>query len=331
MTTAPAIPLDPRSAAAPAASSVPDVPAWVARLVEAGAPAVGGCDGAALMRVIGSGGATLISVRVPGAVGLDAEGLSRATQTAYQAIAGHLHGLRARHAVRFWNFIPRIHDQLGASIDRYMAFNAGRYGALCATEACRHDVGSDRLGISSIPTATGVGHAGADLLIHGLALIAPGRPVENPRQVPAYRYSPRYGPLPPCFARATSVTLPGDTRESLLVGGTASVVGEDSCHAGDLGRQFEEMCSNLRTLVERWDPLARADWVAGFREVRVYAPQGLSAVAELVRARFPKCRAVEVVRADLCRRELLLEIEAVVHGHDPLLRAASAARPGAPQ
>ena len=33
-------------------------------------------------------------------------------------------------------------------------------------------------------------------------------PVENPRQIPAFRYSKRYGPIPPCFARATRIKTP---------------------------------------------------------------------------------------------------------------------------
>ncbi len=96
-------------------------------------------------------------------------------------------------------------------------------------------------------TASAVGIKGSDLSIHCLALEEPGTPVENPRQTPAWQYSARYGPLPPCFSRATIVDLAG--RRTLLIGGTASVVGEDSRHAGQFDAQVEETLLNLEALI----------------------------------------------------------------------------------
>ena len=68
-------------------------------------------------------------------------------------------------------------------------------------------------------------------------------PLENPRQVPAYRYSRRYGLRPPCFARATKF------ESTLFIGGTASIIGEDSRHAAAIVAQTEETLSNLRALI----------------------------------------------------------------------------------
>ena len=119
-------------------------------------------------------------------------------------------------------------------LDRYMVFNAGR-----------HDAYGDQRG--ALGTASAVGITGSDLSIHCLALEEPGTPVENPRQTPAWQYSARYGPLPPCFSRATIVDLAG--RRTLLIGGTASVVGEDSRHAGEFDAQVEETLLNLDALI----------------------------------------------------------------------------------
>ncbi len=102
----------------------------------------------------------------------------------------------------------------------------------------------------SLPTASAVGVREGPLVIHALGLEAPGRPLENPRQVPAYSYSRRYGPLPPCFARATLVQVPREERPWLLVGGTASILGEDSIHVRDPRRQAVETFENLARLVE---------------------------------------------------------------------------------
>src|SRR6187455_2321525 len=111
---------------------------------------------------------------------------------------------------------------MAPGLTRYMVFNAGRFAALEELHGGRGEL--ER----SVASATGVGHKGEDLHVHCLATRAGGRAVENPRQVPAYRYSTRYGPVPPCFARATEVASYGS--RTLLVAGTSAVQGEDSTH-----------------------------------------------------------------------------------------------------
>jgi enamine deaminase RidA (YjgF/YER057c/UK114 family) len=145
----------------------------------------------------------------------------------------------------------------------------------------------------------------------------PGRPVENPRQVPAYSYSTRYGPLPPCFARATVVPDPGSACDArLLVGGTASIVGEDSRHDSDAARQAIETFANLAHLLAAATgrPAGGVDEqgpLDAFTDVRVYVVrvEDAARVRELVRSRFSPDARVEFAQADLCRRELLVEIE----------------------
>jgi hypothetical protein len=149
---------------------------------------------------------TLLSAKVPAATSLSAEGLSDAVAGAYRAILGDLRA-HQRHAVRMWNFVPSIHGELGAG-DRYMAFNAGRFAAFAES----FDLSDTDA--STIPTASAVGIDGTTLWIHVLASDVPGMAVENPRQMPAYRYSKRYGLRPPCFARATRF------ESTLLIGGT---------------------------------------------------------------------------------------------------------------
>ena len=81
-----------------------------------------------------------------------------------------------------------------------MVFNGGRFAA------CEHWHGSPNDFDHTLASASGVGVLGRALAIHCLAADDAGEPVENPRQVPAYKYSRRYGPRPPCFARATRLT-----------------------------------------------------------------------------------------------------------------------------
>jgi chorismate lyase/3-hydroxybenzoate synthase len=192
--------------------------------------------------------------------------------------------------------------------DRYMVFNAGRYAAFCQWYG-----GADQFS-KNIPTASGVGHRGADLVIHCLGAAQPGIAVENPRQVPPYRYSKRFGPLPPCFSRAT--VLDDATTSRVLVGGTASILGEESVHLSKLDDQFRETVENLATLLRAaahsiGTEVAGSDVLSSLREVRVYFPNATdrSKLEQMLHEQFDRRADVELIEADLCRQELLVEIE----------------------
>src|SRR5947209_2085906 len=187
--------------------------------------------------------ASLVSVRLPGARRLGAAAFERQTIGAYQLIHSTVAALRHGHPVRFWNFLPGIHQMMESPRDRYMVFNAGRFAALSDWFG-----GPGRLP-GSLPAASAVGHDGDDFAVHCLLLSHPGVAVENPRQVPAFRYSARYGPRPPCFARATVVPDPRDGASTLLAAGTASILGEHSVHVHDLPAQLAETLANLRALL----------------------------------------------------------------------------------
>ena len=224
-------------------------------------------------RDVAGGGYRLLSYSVPEAVELSAASFETICAEIYRHLASVLPVTASCHPIRLWNFIPQILSPLGELEHRYMVFNAGRFDALSAWLG--GESGIDR----SVATASGVGHLGRDLQIHCLASEVAGEPVENPRQVSSYRYSRRYGPKPPCFARATRFQ-PADSEPWLLVGGTASVVGEDSQHETSLLQQVHETLLNLAAVVHAGgapagDPdLSGDDLVRGmmqrYRHLRVY-------------------------------------------------------------
>jgi len=183
-----------------------------------------------------------VTTEFDGVCGMDILTFQQHVFEAYQSVFEQLEAGAPSHPVRFWNFLPGIHDELGAGLDRYMAFNAGRYGAFAA------QFGRPTVFGRSVPTASAVGVEGDRFVLHCVATEQPGVPVENPRQVPAYHYSRRYGPMPPCFARATMLRGPDD-EPLLIVGGTASIKGEESRHIGDLQEQARETFRNLATVV----------------------------------------------------------------------------------
>jgi chorismate lyase/3-hydroxybenzoate synthase len=248
---------------------------------------------------------TLLTTRLDNATRLPADALRRRVAETYTHLAAAL-AITGCHPIRYWNFIPSIGALMEPGLDRYMVFNAGRYEALVASSAAPDSA-------RSLATASAVGSAGTALIVYCLASFDPGTPVENPRQTSPWLYSARYGPLPPWFSRATRATVNGTTR--LLIGGTASIVGEDSRHARDMEGQLGETLENLAALVAVATPAQTAHAPALDRlvDVRAYVTAGENAplVRRELERRCPRAARLEVVQASLCRPELLLEIEAV--------------------
>lgn len=275
---------------------MPVPPRWVGELLNSSAARDAVHDGVDIRT---SGPTAHATTCIAGAVHLDAKGLREKVASAYRAIIESL-GQVGRHPARFWNFIPDIGEPMGEGLDRYMVFNAGR-----------HDAYSNQRG--ALGTASAVGLKGSDLTIHCLALEEPGTPVENPRQTPAWQYSARYGPLPPRFSRGTIVELAA--RPILLIGGTASVVGEDSRHAGQFDAQVDETLLNLEALIRAANGNGCDDRVPLHRlvDLRVYvtSPGHAERVRETLVNRCSHARTIAVVVAQVCRPELLVEIEGI--------------------
>lgn len=280
---------------------VPRPPRWVDEAFASGC--VTGSIGPVELQTSGPLG--LLTTSIAGARAMPADRLRLEVSDAYLAIGRALTAVE-RHPIRFWNFVPDPGVQLTQDLDRYMVFNAGRYDGYAQWLDVSAGFGC------ALPTASAVGVISDDLVIFCLASELRGTPIENPRQRPAWQYSHRYGPMPPCFSRATIATLHGHRR--LLVGGTASIVGEDSQHEHDVDAQLDETLSNLAALIdaaveapESRHPLSR------LFDLRVYVAreQDAAPIRAELGARCASATRIELALANLCRPELLVEIEGV--------------------
>ena len=237
-----------------------------------------------------------------------ADGLATATEALYGFLLQVLDS-QSLSPLRFWNFVPGITEPPGGGTEphRYMFFNAGRASGLTAAGCAGAAVAASAVGVP----------ADQPLTVQVLAAPAAAAPLENPRQVPAWRYSGRYGSTPPTFARA--VRLPGDAPlhpGALLLSGTAAVVGEDSVHPGDLAAQAAETCTNLAVLLGAAAGATREEEderLADLRHLRVYVTRerDLDEVGNLFRGRCPGIETLTLMHAPLCRPELLLEAEGI--------------------
>ena len=278
-----------------------DLPAWIRDSVGSIDPDRHWSVGTGIRAVERTNGERrLRTVVLDDASTMNGEAFESGTLQAYRTL---LSGIPHDHLLRAWNFIPRINDDAGFETDggggrdRYMVFNAGRF------KAFREIHGRPEW----FPVASGVGHAGRDLVLHLLHGAGAPCPVDNPRQVLPVDYSRRFGDLPPAFTRAAKVT--GVENASVLVSGTASVVGEDSFHAECFDRQLEETLDNLETVVASCEPdLVPAD--LGDWLVYLPDPSVEDRVRDAIGRRWPDHRMTIEFRAQrLCRPELLVEIE----------------------
>jgi len=218
---------------------------------------------------------------------------------AYAAIAQFVQDGTHPHVLRMWNAFSAINLGEGDE-ERYKRFCNGRAQGLAPVLA------------RYFPAATAIGRRDDDpvLQVTWLSARDAGIPLENPRQVSAYRYPRQYGPTSPSFARAMLVG--GDT---LLISGTSSVVGHETHHAGDVHAQLLETLTNLDTVLQRAHALAPGvprRFGAG-SALRVYLrdPASQDTVRALLATHLPPEVSYVVLEGDICRADLTIEIDGV--------------------
>ncbi len=230
-----------------------------------------------------------------------AAALRRATELAYRDIFSVLDRSGHPHLVRVWNYLPDINAESDGE-ERYRHFNAARQ--LAFTQA-----GASARG--NIPAASALGScSGSPVSVYFLAARDVPLMIENPRQISAYRYPRQYGEHSPLFSRACILSTPAGA--DLFVSGTASIVGHETVHYGDVTAQTRETMTNIVALLEE---ATRRDHrgcfaVDGFK-YKVYVRHRTdqpAIAAELARWLKPATPVV-YLEADVCREDLLVEIE----------------------
>lgn len=225
--------------------------------------------------------------------------LQQAAFDAYARIFRLLDAQGLPHLWRLWNYMAAINGE-SHGLERYRQFNMGRGDAF---EAGARSV------VGRVPAACALGVASGPLTIAFLAGPTPIVPVENPRQVSAFLYPDRYGPRSPTFSRAALTHPPG--QEILFVSGTASIVGHQTVHAGDVRAQTGESLDNIVAVLCEASAKARSGAFAlgdlGYRAYVRHAAD-LDAVRAVVESRVGSSPVVYVL-ADVCRSDLLVEIE----------------------
>ncbi len=232
----------------------------------------------------------------------------------YHAALGELHevcrllgsvGVHFGQVVRTWFYLGGILDDDGPR-QRYQEFNRARTDFF------------QNVHFRSYPGSTGIGTAGRSVTMSAIAVVTDrddirAVPLENPRQTAACDYSAEYSLQSPKFSRA--MVLSCGTFTTIFISGTASITDSRTRHTGDAVRQTEEALNNIDALIAE-DNLARnglpglGSSLASLGLARVYIkrPEDYAAVRAVYERRLCGVPTTYAI-ADVCRKELLVEIE----------------------
>jgi len=219
------------------------------------------------------------------------------------------------HLVRQWNYIGNILE-VKNEFQNYQIFNEVR-------SQNYHKFRS----VSGYPAATGVGMKYGGVILDFCALKAEKSikilAIDNPDQIKPYAYgqqvlkgmpsSGKRKKQPPQFERA--VLLTNNLCSTLFVSGTASIIGQDIIGIGDVDKQTVVTIENINKLTDA----KRIEQTAGFPQIdqgrlillRVYIKNqdDFAKVKSICHERFQGVPTL-YIEADICRDNLLLEIEA---------------------
>lgn len=217
--------------------------------------------------------------------------------------------------VRQWNYIGNI-LQIKNGFQNYQTFNE-----------VRNEYYRKYRTVNSYPAATGIGMMHGGVVLDFLAIDSKDalkiKPVENPNQINAYEYDQKVlrglksrGQTikhAPQFERALIVINSKVT--NLYISGTASIIGQKTIGKGDVREQTIVTIENIKKLTdsERISQLTGGDLNSAgrFSLIRVYIKNSrdFEAVKTICSEHYPGVPAI-YIEADICRDDLLVEIEA---------------------
>lgn len=249
-----------------------------------------------------------------------ATGLYDRSLNAFQKMADVLEGkgVGFHQVVRTWLYLGDIVGREGTT-QRYKELNRARsdfYRKIHFAPARTPPGFSGKV----YPASTGIGTNDTDLAMSCIALATQREdivavPLENPLQTSAFDYAAKYGPRSPKFARAMALSC--GPFATIFVSGTASITQSETRHVGDVEGQTRQTLDNIEALISE-DNLRRHGMpglgatLDNLALVRVYVKhqEDHAKTRAVCQSRLGELPIVYAV-ADICRPELLVEIEAV--------------------
>jgi enamine deaminase RidA (YjgF/YER057c/UK114 family) len=229
--------------------------------------------------------------------------------------------VRFDQIIRTWLYLGDIVGMEGA-VQRYKELNRARTDSFEGTRFLVDRQPQRALGteVQAYPASTGIGTEDQDIIMSCIALATDRKdilavPLENPRQTAAYDYAASYSPKSPKFARAMALSC--GSHATIFISGTASITHSETMHVGNAAAQAHETLDNIEALIGEPN-LARHGLpglgtnLANLGLVRVYVKrqEDYAQIHAACRERLGEVPTVYVI-ADVCRPELLVEIEGI--------------------
>ena len=234
------------------------------------------------------------------------EGLAidQATEQAYSLLFEQMRSWGYPYLIRTWNFFPEITGDGYGYTNNYQQFCTGRAKAY---EKIRPQP-------QSYPAATVIGTQHNGLYIYFIAAKKSGIGIENSQQVSAFEYPTSYSEDPPLFSRA--LLHRNDSQEILFVSGTASITGHSTQFEGDINRQTEVCIDNIEHLIStaindhQFSKVSLKD----FSQIKIYLKNtvDINTVRTHIQQILGLSSPVYYLQGDMCRSDLLVEIEGLV-------------------
>lgn len=223
--------------------------------------------------------------------------------SAYESILSAVEAFEGFSICRIWNYMHDINgydpDFDGKNrMERYWDFNRSRLYVFSQFAACER-----------YPAASAIGVTGQNYLyLHATKDVV--NYFENPRQISAFEYPDQYGPASPSFSRATLVT--GPSEKLIHISGTASIVGHETLFVGNIDGQLDTIFDNITLLLESISATAESDEAVELLLIKIYVRvvSTLTHIRARVEAQYPGVPK-RYLRGDICRKDLLVEIEGV--------------------
>jgi len=234
--------------------------------------------------------------------------MRQVSHKAYDILQSFLQQSPHQWPLKIWNYVPDVNRGSGDD-ELYRQFCLGRADAVLIDPGDR----------PPLPAATAIGAPASEtaLQVYFLAASLPGLDVENPRQVSAWRYPRQYGPKSPLFSRGTILRLNGT--QQFLISGTASVVGHQTHHENQVASQVSESLRNVSSLLDEGHRLmgdARASLDSdGILKVYIRSPDHLDVIRQTLDVEAPAEIPRIYLQGDICRENLLTEIDGIVNCH----------------
>jgi len=226
--------------------------------------------------------------------------------------------VRFDQVIRTWFYLGGIVDNDGP-LQRYKELNRARTDFFRDIHFLNGRTPAGHSG-QVYPASTGIGTAGRGIVLSAIALVSDRSdiravPLENPRQTAAYDYAASHSPQSPKFSRAMALTC--GTYTTIFISGTASITHSQTRHPGDVVKQTEETLENIAALIAE-ENLARHGLPGlgtslgslGFARVYIKRPEDYAAVRTTCERHLGTLPTIYAI-ADICRPELLVEIEGV--------------------